>query len=260
VRQLAFSPDGQQLLGVSDDQTVRLWNLKTGQQLQILQKHTATITQAQFSPDGQRIVTASWDGTAQIWDTASGQHLTTLHHQDVVSTAFFSPDSKLIVTASWDRTARVWDVATGTLRVILAGHRSAVMDARFSPDGQMVVTASDDGTARLWNAQTGYEEAQLRDAKSRDAKSRDPKVGNGLERVHQAFFSPDSQYVATLTETGKVRLWAATWDSLTRLAHQHTSRQLTLEECLQHLRLPPNACPTLPVNAAFATSSTILNN
>ncbi|MEP0870950.1 caspase family protein [Trichocoleus desertorum AS-A10] len=242
VRQLSFSPDGQKLLGLGDDLTVRLWHVASGQLLQSLHGHHATIEQAHFSPNNQQVITASWDRTARIWDVASGKLVRLLAHQDVVSSAFFSPDSQLVVTASWDGAARVFDPTTGGLRVVLAGHRGPVLDAEFSPNGRSLVTASADGTARLWDAQTGTEQAQLRPS----------SPSNASNRVRRAFFSPDGQYIATLGDDGKVRLWAATWEVLLKLARDRTLRQLTTEECIRYLRLAPNDCPALPTQGAEA--------
>jgi WD40 repeat protein len=241
VRQLKFSHDGKKLLGVSDDTTIRVWELGSHKPSQILRGHTTTITQAQFSHNDQQIISASWDHTARIWDVASGRLIKLLQHQDMVLSAVLSPDDQLIVTANWDGTARIWDVATGTLRVILAGHRGSVMDAEFSPDGRSIVTASGDGTARLWDAETGTEQAQLRM----------PTLNNHVQSVRRAFFSPDGQYVVTLADDGKVRLWAATWSALIKLARDRTLRQLSHEECVRYLRLVPDQCPVLSApNAA----------
>nr|WP_290226787.1 caspase family protein [Trichocoleus desertorum] len=240
IRQMSFSPDSQKLLGLGDDLTVRLWDVVSGQQLQNLQGHHATIEQAHFSSDNQQVITASWDRTARIWDVASGKLVRLLPHQDVVSSAFFSPDNQLVATASWDGTARVFDAATGVLRVILTGHRGPVLDAEFSPDGRSLVTASADGTARLWETQTGTEQAQLRPS----------GTSNEPIRVRRAFFSPDGQYVATLGDDGKVRLWAATWDVLLKLARDRTLRQLTPEECIRYLRLGSTDCSALSIPEA----------
>lgn len=243
VRQLKFSHDGKKLLGVSDDTTIRVWDLGSHQPSQILRGHTTTITQAQFSHNDQQIISASWDHTARIWDVASGRMVKLLQHQDMVLGAVLSPDNQLIVTANWDGTARIWDVATGTLRVILAGHRGSVMDAEFSPDGRSIVTASGDGTARLWDAETGTEQAQLRM----------PTLNNHVQSVRRAFFSPDGQYVVTVADDGKVRLWAATWSALLKLARDRTLRQLSPEECVRYLRLVPDQCPVLAAPNAAPT-------
>lgn len=237
VRQLAFSADGRQLLGVADDLTVRVWDTQSGQLIQVLKGHTEMIQQAQFSPDGQFIVTASLDRTARIWNVSSGLLEKELKHTGELNSARFSPDGSQVVAASWDG-AKVWNARTGEERFLLVGHQNAVLDAQFSPDGRSIVTASADGTARLWDAATGAEMAVL-----------NPSVMGEPVKMQQAFFSPDGQYVATLTEDGRVYLWAATWDMLLKLARDRSFRHLTPQECAQYAQYLVNseACPKLPV-------------
>jgi WD40 repeat protein/energy-coupling factor transporter ATP-binding protein EcfA2 len=235
IRQFTFSSDSQKLLGIGSNRIIYVWNVSSGKLISSLQGHSATVERANFSLDGQKIVSASRDHTARIWQISTGKVLNTISHQNVVSNAQFSPDAQLIATASWDGTARVLDATTGAFRVILAGHQGAVLDAGFSPDGEQLVTASIDGTARIWNAQTGTEEAILRPV----------EVSNTPEPVRQAFFSSDGRYVATLSQSGQIYLWAATWEGLLELARDRSVRQLKPEECLRYLRLPPNSCPIL---------------
>lgn len=242
IHHLAFSQDGQMVLGVSTDKSIRVWELQAGKQLHQLLGHEALIEQAQFSPDGSKIISASWDRTARIWDTASGNLLTTLLQPDVVTSAQFSPNQERVFLTSLDGTARVMDVATGQLQVVLAGHRGAVLDGAFSPDGAYLVTASADGTARLWDAQTGVERTILRVT----------KPGKAPEPFDKAFFSPSGRYVATLTHGGTLHLWVASWEGLLELASDRSLRQLKPDECLRYLRLSPKACPALRLSSNLA--------
>ena len=237
IRHLAFSPNGQQLLGVADDLTIRTWQAGSGQALGVLRGHSATIRQARYSADSQWIISASWDKTARIWNANTGQASQMFQHVDAVSSAGFSPDGQRVVTTSWDGGAKVWQVASGDAKFSLDHPQKSVLDAEFSPDGKLIVTASVDGTARLWDAASGVEQAVLK-SNSADGQP---------EAVVRAFFSPDGQYVATLNKSGRVSLWAATWEMLLRLAQERSLRQLTPEECSRYLRLPPDQCPSLPL-------------
>jgi len=65
---VAFHPDGTRLAMASDDKTVKLWNLATGQNVLTLRGHTAGVLGVAFSPDGNRLASGSIDLTALVWD------------------------------------------------------------------------------------------------------------------------------------------------------------------------------------------------
>ena len=70
IESAALSPDGKYLLTASWDQTARIWDAATGQEVRTLSGHTDRVNSAAYSPDGRHLVTASGDLTARIWDVA----------------------------------------------------------------------------------------------------------------------------------------------------------------------------------------------
>jgi len=67
ITSVAFSSDGNQIVSGSFDQSVRLWDAKTGKQLRELQGHTDPVTSVAFLPDGNQIVSGSSDQSVRIW-------------------------------------------------------------------------------------------------------------------------------------------------------------------------------------------------
>ena len=55
----------------SDDRSVRLWDLKTGQCKYVLKAHTC----ADICFDDHKVVTASFDNTVGMWDWNTGENL-----------------------------------------------------------------------------------------------------------------------------------------------------------------------------------------
>ena len=90
-----ISPDGKSLVTASDDKTARLWDLATGQTLQVFSPCTLEQGGARFSPDGKSILVGCMDHTAYLIDIASGQTLQTFSaHTGGVDWVDFAPDGK----------------------------------------------------------------------------------------------------------------------------------------------------------------------
>ena len=62
-----FSPDGTKVVSASDNETLRLWNVATGECEQTLAGHSSAVRSAGFSPDGTKLASASVDKTLRLW-------------------------------------------------------------------------------------------------------------------------------------------------------------------------------------------------
>ncbi len=194
-RHVAFSPDGQRLASPSYDQTVRVWDARSGQETLTLKGHSGLVYCATFSPDGQRLASASHDGTVKVWDARTGQESFTFKgHSGPVQSVAFSSDGQRLASASNDGAVKIWDAQTGRETLTLKGHSRAANSVAFSPDGQRLASASDDMTVKVWDVWTGQQMLTL--------KGHSGPVGS-------VTFSPDGQLLASASGDQTVKIWDA---------------------------------------------------
>jgi WD40 repeat protein len=159
IQVLAVSPDNKYVLsGGIQEQTVRLWDLQTGNQLRQLNGHKEEIWGVAFSPDGKTCASASTDKTMRTWNIANGDPIRTFEgHTDWVRGVWFFPDKKRILTVSDDYTLRIWDLGNGKELKRMSGHTNFVNSLSVSRDGKRAVTGSVDKTVRIWDLEKAQE-------------------------------------------------------------------------------------------------------
>jgi tRNA A-37 threonylcarbamoyl transferase component Bud32 len=196
VNDVAFSPDGRRLASSSADQTVKVWDAATGQELLTFKGHKNAVHGVAFSPDGRRLASASYDQTVKIWDAATGQELLTLKaHTSRVYGVAFSPDGRRLASASYDQTVKIWDAGTAQELLTLKGHTGGVIGVAFSPDSRRLASASYDQTVKIWDAATGQELLTLK---------------GHMGWVTGVAFSPDGCRLASASQDGTINVWDAT--------------------------------------------------
>jgi len=243
VRACCYSPDGQRIVSASSDNTLKIWNARTGRDIVTLAGHSSSVLACGFSPDGRRVVSASRDNTLKIWSAETGEEITTLvGHSGWVSGCSYSPDGKNVVSASWDKTLKIWDEKTGTELATLLGHTDSVSACVYSSDGHSIVSASDDKMLKIWDARTATEIATLRGhngaviACSYSANGRhvvsaswdrtlkvwDVKTHKQIFSISSDFedflscsYSPDGRYIVSALGNNSLKIWdAETYDEV----------------------------------------------
>ena len=86
VFSVAISADGQTLVSGSSDDTIKVWNLSTGQEVRTLRGHTAAVYSVALSADGQTLASGSGDKTIKVWNLSTGQEVRTLRGHTVLFT------------------------------------------------------------------------------------------------------------------------------------------------------------------------------
>ena len=153
VTSVAFSSDGRILASGALDNTVRLWEVATGQEIRCLQGQGERINFVAFSPNGE-LLASSGHGGIQLWDVSTGQEIRSLAEPEGAGFIAFNPDGSMLASCMNQR-VQLWDVSTGQEIRSLTGAGSRIA---FSPDGSTIALAGGaDDRVRLWDVATGWE-------------------------------------------------------------------------------------------------------
>jgi hypothetical protein len=147
-----FTPDGERALSGAINDTIYLWDAKTGEIVRSFEGHKGGVHRVAISPDGHYVLAGSNEGkTLRLWDVATGKLLRDfIGHEGSIHGVAFSGDGCRAISCSGDKTVRLWDVATGKELYCFTGHTDTVWRVAFSPDDRYALSASQDKTLRLW--------------------------------------------------------------------------------------------------------------
>jgi WD40 repeat protein len=223
VAQALFTPDGNELITVSLDKTIRFWDSHTGRSLRVLRTpvgpgHQGELLAAALSPDGETLAVAGF-GFVQdkkllvapiyLIDRKEGKIGKVLPgHSGPVFTLSFSRDGKTLASGGADHLIRVWDVPSGKRLHLLKGHVAPVTSLALAPDGKALVscgtpphvgsTMDRTRVAWLWDVQKEQVTAHLE--------------GHHRKEVRQVAWSPNGQRILTGSHMNESDNFIAVWD------------------------------------------------
>lgn len=233
VSAVAFSADGKLLASAARDQTIKLWNLETGELLKSISGGEEQINVLAFSPDGKVLASGEAALRVRFVDVATGKVTRAQPHPGNVAELSWSLDGKFLAVTSVQGSGAVYDAATGARTKELEGRgvrwtadgktllvarvndvswidaktgksrKTVLIDAqpaRISSSADGAVVASWLGTSadvKLWN-----EKGQVVKTLSLGLPADGPRV-----RVTHATLSADGKQLLALYSDGLLRVW-----------------------------------------------------
>ncbi len=113
VRSVCFCPDSLRLLSGSDDRTVRLWDIESGDCVRVFEQPGDRVRAVTVSPDGQFAASGGDDFQVFLWNLRTFEWVKTLPTAPsrVWTVAFQQQGEKLLLAAGGDKqTLRLWQV------------------------------------------------------------------------------------------------------------------------------------------------------
>ena len=153
---LASHPTLPLFVTCGDDKTVRTWNAKVLQQVDIV-NIGAKARAVAISPDGTQVAVATYEGKILV---LNAKELKREEAQVTVSSSWmevmqYSPDGRLLAVGSHDNTIYILETRAYSCKYKCKGHHSYVLGIDFSADSTVMQSVSGDYELLFWDCQTG---------------------------------------------------------------------------------------------------------
>jgi WD40 repeat protein len=195
ARKVAFSPDGARAASTGDggDQTLRLWDLETGEELKRFGPYEGYVYGVTFTPNGKNLLFAVWASPSlRLLDLDTGKELWRLD-AGLLHDCALSADGTRSLSGSAAGLVQLWDNATGTELKRLEGHQGEVYYAVFSPGEKRAASGGQPGVIKFWDLRTGKVVREINVP--------------GKEASAWGAFCPDGRRFASGGSDGNIRLW-----------------------------------------------------
>ncbi|MBM4003302.1 MAG: hypothetical protein FJ295_08445 [Planctomycetes bacterium] len=191
VYAVAVSRDGNTIVSGSTDQTLRIFDVRTGQQRAQLTGHTAAVHAIAFTPDESMVVSAAGDRTIRLWDVTGGRQLKQLATFDETMYAVaVHPNGQSVAVGGADRKIHLLNILSGAEERVLEGHNDFVHCVSFNATGTRLLSYGYAGNLKVWNLADGkplFAERVGRVGNTAYYQSDDARVvlanGDGMARV-----------------------------------------------------------------------------
>lgn len=219
---LAISANGN-YLATGSYKEIKLWNLKTGEELQTLamQSEAMSVSALAFNPNAEMIASANAD--IEIWNLRAGQQIRTLETSCWALSVAISPDGKILVSGGEDPvdetgSIQVWNLATGELLYEVGP--DVIYSVAISPDGQFLASAGFKGIDE--DEIEEIEEAGLIQLRRLDTGKVLHTLTEPAGKVYSVAISSDGKLLASGSHNGTVKLWNLRTGELLRSLAGHS--------------------------------------
>ena len=153
VNSSSFSTDSTLLATGSNDSKVRVWNVYSGECVNVFENHTMSVTAVCFMYSNKVVLSSSIDGTVRAYDLFRSRNFKVLipNEQCQLGTLSIDSNSEIVCAGALDTfNLYLWSIRSGRLLEIFSGHEAPISTTCFT-QSSLLISGSWDKTIRLWD-------------------------------------------------------------------------------------------------------------
>lgn len=247
INSFDFNKEGSLLITASDDESIHLYNIESGDLQKTLYSKKYGVDLIRFTHTNTSIICVSknsWDESLRYLSLHDNRYLRYFKgHRNKVVSLSMAPKDDMFISGSLDDTIRMWDLRTNICQGLL--RRNGRPSVSFDPEGMIIATAVSVNTLKLYDLRN-YDKGPflsvvvdhptpvewttmkfsndgkyillstkenvifLIDSFTGEKKQTYTSFVNDNQSVIEASFTPDAQYVLSGSEDGTIHVWKTT--------------------------------------------------
>ena len=185
-----FNADGTRLAAGCADNSIRIFNVASGQMERRIDQHADWVMAVAWSPDGTHLASASRDRSARVFSLEKGElEQSYFGHGAAVFTVAFSADGKEVITGGRDKKIHIWSVKDAKKKFEVGGFEDDVLRLLLH-DGH-IFNGSADKTVREHSEKATWIRT----------------FAGHVDWVYSLAIHAPSKHLATGDFSGEIRIW-----------------------------------------------------
>ena len=140
----------KKLFSSSDDKTIKIWNLETGECLETLENHAPHVQSILLLPNINKFISASTNKEIKIWDFNSYECLNTLENESGVCSLYLVSDNQ-IACGCLNGFIVIWNLDNSTKVKTFKAHNSWITYLIVNTNKSKLISCSVDCKIKIWN-------------------------------------------------------------------------------------------------------------
>jgi len=145
-------PDGLILATGTEDNGIRIWDLKTQKNVATFQGHKGGISAVRFSENGYYLASAAKDNQLKLWDLRGPKNVHSVRVDSEVASLDYDYSGKYLAAATGSE-VRVFSGKTLDHVQTFGDHSNVVTAVKWGTNAQVLASVSMDRTLKLWGSQ-----------------------------------------------------------------------------------------------------------